>query len=141
MNSINRVYQDSFGERGTCYSACLASLLSLELKDVPRFVDLINHIEDDEEATKEWDRLVREFLFEHGYEIWVYEDWKYIVEWSRELDDDYHYIMVGKSPRSDSRYHAVIYNKDKPAHDPNPEGTFLVESSYAHVLVEVEDES
>ena len=129
MNTIKKVYQNSFGEKGTCYTACLASILSIDFEEVPRFVDLTEHLKDDmEKRTELWHELTTQFLNSKNVTMNIYEDENISAyhEWSTEIDEDNYYIVIGNSPRSNARNHAVIYKNGEPYHDPNPEGTFLV---------------
>lgn len=129
MNTIKKVYQNSFGEKGTCYTACLASMLSIPFEDVPRFVDLTEHLKDKpEERAQLWHDLTIKFISEKGCAFNLYEGDQIDAyhKWSESLDDDHFYVVIGNSPRSNARNHAVIYKNGKPYHDPNPENTFLV---------------
>lgn len=124
---MKKVYQDSFGEKGTCYSACLASLLDMELIEVPRFMDLTAHLKDDIDARMEmWSSLTHDFVAKYNFKLNVYEDTNNYHEWAKKLDHDVYYIVIGESPRSSTRNHSVIYKNGYPYHDPNRENTFLV---------------
>jgi len=102
MNTIKKVYQNSFGEKGTCYTACLASMLSIPFEDVPRFVDLTEHLKGDMEKRMElWHELTTQFLDSKNVTMNIYEDENINAyhEWSKEIDEDNYYIVIGNSPR------------------------------------------
>lgn len=112
-------------ERGNCYPACLASMLSLRLEDIPHFYGV---------ATKTPD----------GLDVTVNDDWPQIMAWAhsqgwsvlswpwRDLNDFMHgslkgalVIVSGKSPRFASCEHAVVGRLTgdggwELVHDPHP---------------------
>jgi hypothetical protein len=101
---------------GNCVAACVASLLELDLADVPNFVA----VEGDWWMEFQW------WLHKRG---WV----------ALELDGDYRWpgysAASGKSPRGDFK-HLVLYLDGKLIHDPHPSGAGIEgEPSYQWILV------
>jgi len=144
MNNVTPVMQDSFGEKGSCVTACLATMLSIPFHEVPRFIDLTEHLANDHDARgKLWSELINKYLLDMGFTMDVYRDGDVanFNEWAKGIDVDYFYIMIGNSPRSDTRMHSVIYKNGEPFHDPNPEGTFLTSEIEVQVLRMMNDES
>lgn len=118
------IYQDKFGELGNCMSAVIATMLQIELNEVPYFIDGLdsnNGKTKEENAIVFWDRI-EDFLESKGLEISHYN---YDADWLRENPDCY-FLVSGVSPRG--RHHVAIYKGDKPFHDPHPDNTFVIPS-------------
>ena len=131
---------------GTCYSACLASLMDIPEHAVPFFTNDEIFYDGMEEETKEI-RNQKVWEYAHGdnrmhwydgVQIWLkmlgYTLRHFGWAWKDRIPDDIEYVIVtGKSPRgivNDKQiYHAVIYKRDGndfiPFHDPYPTGEFL----------------
>jgi hypothetical protein len=131
----NKVYQTIFcNKKGNCYAAILASLLDLDLEEVPNFAEADN-----------WDEAVESFMLKHGYEYAYYtvngkrrEDYKNKFFWFEKELPQYlsingYYDAIVYSPGffdqdkydNDPEYspscHAVVVDKDfNIVHDPNP---------------------
>lgn len=91
---------------GNCMAACVASLLEMDLDDVPNFAA---------NPKDTWWMDFQEWLYHRG--------WVAVV-----LDGDYPWpgysAASGQSPRGDFK-HLVIHLNGKLAHDPHPDGTGL----------------
>lgn len=91
---------------GNCMAACVASLLELDLDNVPNFAA---------DPRDTWWQGFQEWLVDRG--------WVAVV-----LDGDYPWpgysAASGKSPRGDYK-HLVIHRGGKLVHDPHPAGTGL----------------
>ena len=121
-----RVYQKS-GD-GLCFTACVASLLGLELEDVPCFWT------DD----KGMSCSAKEWLKRQGYVWWE-------LKWDREDLGTQHEpvpaIVTGKSPRG--VMHAIIcefftmngFHALLPLHDPHPSGAGIKEPLWMGFLL------
>lgn len=98
------VFQTEFHDqkartKGNCLRACVASILELNIEDVPEMHRLLPALE---------------FLKKHGWEL----------EASAEPETDGHngyYIVSGVSPRHPNIKHVVIYKDNKMVHDPHPD--------------------
>lgn len=100
-------------ERGNCYAACWASLLEVQLVEVPAFEDL----PDD----GSWWNETIDWLKERGLALhYSYLD---------EVPAGTHVMACGPSPRG-SWGHSVIYLDGKLAFDPHPSGAGLVQANY-----------
>jgi hypothetical protein len=94
------------GVRGNCLRAAIASLLELEIEDVPAFEEL---------SDGAWFPALLDFLRERGYGF----------DQMDATDEPTGYVIAcGDSPRG--IYHAVIYRDGRLAHDPHPSGAGLV---------------
>lgn len=106
------VLQTTFGLKGNCFQACVASILELPLEQVPNFC------QDDPEGW--WDQF-RDWLVQ--YElcpvcVTVPPQWQGEGELPlSELPRTY-YILSGKSPRGDHLHSIVVYEGES-AHDPH----------------------
>lgn len=121
MKEVKQTIIDT--DRGNCLSACLASILELDIEEVPNFVW---HFKN------EFDDAVQLWLAARGY-AWLR------IRMPKEIKtgDDIRFhalprvlcLATGKSPRGDY-YHSVVgeivdgYNF-RLVHDPHPDGTGL----------------
>jgi hypothetical protein len=106
--SMKPVDQTSFGAyEGNCFSACVASILELDLDDVPFFMGE----EDWSEALLKW-----------------CEDRRIAVDFSTQFPAPAGEICIvgGESPRHPTRWHAVIMRDGALVHDPHPDRTGIV---------------
>lgn len=103
-----KFYDKEKGEHGNCQQAALASLLELDLADVPNFM-----LDDDGnvDTSKFWQRFFK-FCRSRGYE--PYE--RHRVHGEPTFAG--YYLAYGTSPRGVE--HAVVYHNGKLAHDPHP---------------------
>ena len=86
-------------EMGNCMEACFASLLEIDISEVPEFVDKDG-----------WYEEVLEWLHTQGHHMFC---------WDSDKNLEGFHIAVGDSPRGDFQ-HCVIYDNDKMVHDPHP---------------------
>ena len=110
------------GVPGNCIQACVASLLDLELHEVPHFAVYVD-----------WFAAMRRWARERGGDFTYYqfdqeqyaEAWERQVEWGREHWA--HVILSGPSPRGPF-WHVVVGNVDREVvHDPHPSRAGLLE--------------
>lgn len=101
------VMQNQFGDKGNCFSACLASLFELSINDVPNFYDVSND-------PVEWWCAVRDWLKIRGFGIMS------IHLHNPEILKDFegYFIVCGESSRG--LQHATIYKNGEMYHDPHP---------------------
>lgn len=123
------VFQDKFYEpgipneeqRGNCLSAVIASLLELDLHEVPNFVQI------DVDGGQNWWEHLLEFLSKRGLTIyWVTDEVK--------PEQDEYYTVSGLSPRGNGIYHIVIYQNGKMVHDPHPDNTGLLSETSSYMV-------
>lgn len=102
---------DGSGRQGNCLQAAVASLLDLQLDDVPHFVEL----------KSSWWELMETFAREHGYEVFL-EDSDKPTEFG---------FAFGPSSRGVA--HAVVHRGSE-VWDPHPERTGLESvSAFVHL--------
>ena len=94
-------------QNGNCLAAALASLLELDISEVPEFEDM--------EGDSWWFKLID----------WLHSIGFHLVVWDQEIHYPGFYIVGGTSPRGDF-LHSVIYENGKLVHDPHPSGDGLV---------------
>ncbi len=106
------IYQTKFGPtEGNCLAACVASLLEIEIDQVP---DLTPRPED--KGT--WTETFRKFFKWYG----IHPEW-YTALPERKIfqpPPGVNYLVWGTSPRG--LPHSVIYRNGQMIHDPHPEG-------------------
>ena len=114
---MNPVMQTIMGDKGNCFNACIASLLNINIDDVP----VLDSFQDGE-----WSAQLNEWLYPRGL---VYFDIR-IAKSEAGLffkDKDFYHVLTGPSPRLPGLDHCVIGRKGKIVHDPHPEGTGLID--------------
>ncbi|TAM72340.1 hypothetical protein EPN44_16120 [bacterium] len=122
---MKKVHQTLFGrpdgpnaEIGNCYPACVASLLGLDLDQVPHF----HQLHDDAEGALD---EILAFLHGQGYSCLRYE-W---APWVNRYLPGALAIFGGKSPRGDWS-HAVVGQVTadgwRLVHDPHPSGAGIL---------------
>jgi hypothetical protein len=107
-------------EEGNCGEACVASILEIELSEVPKFNDPSNPTN----ATGYCQR-VRDFVSKFGYS---YIDIRFDDgNDPKEFLKDCWVIATGPSPRAieDWHRHAVVWYNGEIVHDPHPDKTKL----------------
>lgn len=121
---MRKVYQNETGRFGNCQSAVLATLLNLDLKEVPNFNQGISGTMSAEQAGQLFRQNMSDFLRPLGYDVVqiTSSDPEFVINISRLLDTK---VMVGGlSPRG--YMHAAIYYQGELWHDPNPSGGGLI---------------
>jgi len=109
------VYQTKFGQgNGNCFQAAVASILELELDDVPDFCNLYS---DDE-----WFNEFQKWLNKH-FNAWCLAVNYKSIKNLPEYHPPGYVIMVGDSVRV---HHAVVYKGKELVHDPCKGGGGLV---------------
>ncbi len=135
---IKKVYQDKFGLGGNCASACHATLLGLELNDVPYYSDGLGEgcTLPTEEKDAIFNARIKAFLDTYSLkEVWYHYNDEHIQEYIK-MNPDHYYQVVGMSPRG--YMHSVIYYRGELFHDPHPDGGG-VEKTYAVFLIRNND--
>lgn len=116
------------GTVGNCLSACVASLLDMQIEDLPHFSW---HMSD-------WFRILYMFLEDHGYSVKMLPI-KNNPDWKTEFNGIDGYLIVGGgSPRGIKNGHAVIYKDGQPFFDPHSDNTFLTSEDDFYVIEKME---
>jgi hypothetical protein len=103
---------------GNCFAACVASILELDLADVPAVeFEKVNGSPDDPDAVRFW-RTWRNWLAEIGFG-------RACIGATRDdgvlFEPDGYAILTGKSPRGEWNHSVVCFNGQL-RHDPYPDG-------------------
>ena len=106
------------GERGNCFSTCLACILGIDTKHVPNFMDSSG----DGGA---WFDAAHEWLHPRGLSLICWEGEKSPVSYAPQSHKDCVLIASGDSPRG-SYLHSVLWKHEKMLHDPHPSDAGLV---------------
>ena len=107
---------------GLCFGACIATLLGVELRDVP-----VPPPTDNEDPTPYWNAL-RKWLRGRGYAL-VRIDGKPASHGGAPI------IVGGPSPRGTAAGHSVIMNGYRMLHDPHPDNTGITAIEECYLLV------
>lgn len=102
-----KIMQSVTGEKGNCFSACLAAMLGIRLSDVPNFFDLGTN-------DREWWIAVRTWLAD--FNIGVIN----IGMWGDYLKNQKGFLIVGGMGKR-GHHHAVIFKDGELWHDPHPD--------------------
>lgn len=108
---------DTSFKTGNCGEACVASILEIELSDIPML-----HNPEDPQDGETYCRNLREFLNKFGLsfiDISFNEGHD-----SKDFLKDCWVVASGKSPRGTEPHHkhAVVWRNGKIVHDPHPDG-------------------
>lgn len=120
------VMQTFFGDKeGNCFSACIASLLEVEIDElkIPA-------------ALPDWYEIAQEVLKKHGYTML-----QVILENNKAPDGlDVYFIATGYTNRYDGKVlHSVIYRGNILTHDPLPNGNGIKAIENAIFLLPLAD--
>jgi len=102
-------------QNGNCVPAVLASLLEMDISDVPEFEEM-------DESQYFWSMI--NWLRETGY---------HLVQWDKEVHVPGYHIAHGPGPRGVD--HVVIYYGTEMVHDPHPSRAGLVTVSGVWALL------
>lgn len=123
---MKKVYQDKFGNEGNCFDACVASILELDLKAVPHFINF---------KSKLWIEL-RRWLNFRGYDYCHFPS----VNVTTCMLPFVPIIVSGNGGRGFR--HAVIKKPTAPnsfklklLHDPHPEGNGLTGKDEFYLII------
>lgn len=114
------VFQTVFGEKeGNCLAACIASLLELEIEDVPNFTNL------------NWYNDLCGWLNTKGYTMMSLPSLGPELRWLKGM----HYIGTVKSTLGEGVKHATIWLDGKMIHNPHPDYDLTAELVRVNILV------
>lgn len=110
---MSLIYQDKIhkkGQRGNCLAACISSVLTLPLEDVPAFEEM---------APGLWKEALNSWANSRGY----------LVLKTKQPDESGDlFIAVGQTVRGTR--HAVVVKDQQMIHDPHPSGAGLTQIEY-----------
>ncbi|WP_151778484.1 hypothetical protein [Acinetobacter brisouii] len=123
---MKKVMQTITGLGGNCEGATIATLLGLNLEDVPSFWDSITPNNPTHNDADIYQKNVKSFLAKYGFTILNLgvdsnpseQDKKWVVDISKALGVKH--LVAGISPRG--HMHSVIYENGELWHDPHPDG-------------------
>ena len=93
---------------GNCLQACIASLLGMQLSDVPNFVEYDEY----------WFIKMQEWASELGFSVLCIDSYP---------PPDVYAILCGPSPRGDFSHAVVVGPGNSLVHDPHPSGEGLAD--------------
>lgn len=105
-------------KKGNCVQACVASILELELNEVPNFIAIT--------TPEQWELHFRNFFKSNGFSVIRVPD-EYIL--------DGYYLVVGETNRNPDILHMCIYFNGVLAHDPHPSQQGLTKIINTYLLV------
>ena len=109
---------------GNCFAACVASILELDIDEVPNFCGLYD--------AESWEAFFDEWLCERGlYSVPVSFENDDVPEW------DFYWIVGGYMEGSRIK-HSVVWRDDALAHDPIPHGKGLAGKLQGYVLLPID---
>ena len=118
--------QTRLGETGNCFETCIASLLNLEIEQVP---DLLAY------EHGPWMEKINEWLaskYKLAYII------LYLPKIERDCffsDKDFYHVMIGNTNRSSDIKHAVVGRRGKMVHDPHPDNIGILDDDMLKIGV------
>jgi hypothetical protein len=120
--------------KGDCFSACLASLLDLPIKEVPKFAA-------ETETSRDFWKVIEKWLSDRNYKLLsiTFPDPQILSR--TDFENGGYCILSGVSPRRKAdgniKYHAVVGKAEgfgvKIIHDPHPDRTGLQDWGYRWV--------
>lgn len=117
-----KVDQTKFPVRGNCWRACIASLIEIDIDDMPTFEDM----ED------QWLVKTRSWLRTQGFEMHVL---------SKQLVPKGLAIASGTSPRHSQTGHSIIVYEGELYHDPHPDRTGILDLDYYYQILPLKQET
>jgi hypothetical protein len=113
---VKPVTQTKFPQRGNCFAACVATILEVDIIEVPAF----------EEVSLNPFIPAKRWLHEHGFDF---------HHSTAEYPPPGYAIAVGESPRNPDIQHAVVTLAGQVVHDPHPDGQGLTMISRYFAIV------
>ncbi|MCK4824620.1 hypothetical protein KA005_53200 [bacterium] len=133
MKAIKQTKLSTLKTNGNCLAASVASLLNLDITDVPAFEDYFDRPDGD----SAWHFPFMEFLESQGFEFVGAGHVDEINTYS-PLDMDGYFIVSGISPRQlddgKTTIHAVVYKNGEIAHDPHPSDDGITEPLHIYKI-------
>jgi hypothetical protein len=121
MTPVDQIVVDD-PSKGDCQSACLASLLDLDISQVPNFL-----LDLPENQGIEFARRINRFLQPFGL-MHLELEYRGFCERCKFYDvSDMFHMIYGPSPRDVNTLHAVVGRNGDIFHDPHPSRAGLLE--------------
>jgi hypothetical protein len=111
--------EDPQGRQGNCWQTAIASVLDLELEEVPHFAQI-----DVDDGEHWW----------IGTWNWLQDRDMTLTPIRDHLYNDEYYLVTGPSPRNPDLAHVVVYQNGMMVHDPHPDGTGVLEVKHLEVI-------
>jgi len=122
---MKKVYQTKFGTKGNCLHACIATILNVDLKEIP---DIDGDIDEWEKRLE----LLQAYLI-HKHGLFLLTSTVNDVEsFTRNV---YGSIVIVCGESSRDLKHAVLYKNGKLFHDPYPGNTGIKKVEECDMLV------
>ncbi|MEG1707107.1 MAG: hypothetical protein RR285_00175 [Acinetobacter sp.] len=123
---VKKVMQTVTGLGGNCEGATIATLLGLNIEDIPSFWEGIDVKKPRPSDGTIYQFNLNDFLRQHGYKMLnlgvtkdpTEQDINWVIGVSKAIGA--RHLVAGISPRG--HMHSVIYEDGKLWHDPHPEG-------------------
>ena len=106
---------------GNCFSACVASILEMNLDDVPYFME-----------PEDWLGYFNKWLRPLGF---------YAIDIPLNGSDwrpEGYYILSGESPRNKDYDHSTVALGNKIVHDPHPSKDNIKDEKFATILIQLD---
>ena len=119
MKKVDQQIHNPPEQLGTCFRACIATVLEIEVDDMPPFEKMMF-----QKKAGNWKGTFFKWAYDNGYGICEWE-MNFIHERDKYPDaivipDDEILIASGRSPRHDSTNHSVVWKDGEILHDPHP---------------------
>lgn len=117
------VKQTRLGSTGNCFEASIASLMNLNIEDIP---DLCAYQDGP------WMKKLNKWL--EKYKL-VYMEVHLLVTEAENFfsDKDFYHVIVGDTSRRTGIKHAVVGRKGKMVHDPHPDHAGILQGEMLHI--------
>lgn len=116
---------------GNCWAACIASILELDLCEVPDEATVWKPGMNVEESWRLYHPTMIRWLEKRGLSL---IDGSAL---SLEYYTPVHCIITGSSPRRPKANHAVVYFNGELAHDPHPSRAGILSAKYAEFFLKI----
>ena len=110
-------------QNGNCLNAAFASILEIDIEDIPHFEDMMEHGKG-QKGERSWFPALLDWLEELGF---------YLLQWDEPVYLPCFFIANGPSPRGIE--HSVVYKGTEMVHDPHPSGKGLKKIRSVWVLL------
>lgn len=120
MKKIKQTKLQSESVNGNCMATCFASILEIEISDVPEFEEMFH--------TEHWFQKIEEWFLGLGVEL---------IRFKEDPKLKGYYLVSGDSPRGNF-LHMVVYKNGKMVHDPHPSGDGINSLYDVWVLIQID---
>lgn len=119
MKPVDQIIHNPPEQIGTCFRACIASVLEIDVDDIPHLEKMMYY-----KKAGYWKGKFYKWAYDLGYGVCEWE-----LNFIHSFDDypdaiaipsDEILIASGRSPRHDSANHSVVWKDGEILHDPHP---------------------